>query len=306
MTMPDMKPWFGWTLLAVACWGVWALLARWIGDALSPAHQQALSTLGLLPVMILLSCSGRLGASGRGPRGALYAVSAGALTCLGNIAYYDVLNRGTKAATVVPFTALYPLVTILLAMLFLRERINRIQIGGLLLSLVAIYLFNVQDDGAFLSPWLAAALVPVALWGVAALFQKLATQHLSGERATLWFLAAFLPVAGILLLRNPLTTAIPGRIWLLVLLLGFAFALGNLALLTAYARDGKASVITPLAGLYPLVSIPLAIGLLGERVGSRETAGIVVALLAVLALACERAPSDAIRPGSDPGAPISP
>ena len=72
--------------------------------------------------------------------------------------------------------------------------------------------------------------------------------------------------------------------------MGFAFALGNLALLAAFARNGKASVITPLAGLYPLVSIPLAIGLLGETVGHRETLGIAVALLAVFALACESAP----------------
>lgn len=297
-----MRLWLWWTLLAVLCWGLWALVARLIGDALSPGQQQSLSTLGLLPVMMALGFSGRLGPPGRGPRGILFALSAGVLTCLGNVAYYDVLNRGTKAATVVPLTALYPLVTIVLAVIFLRERINRIQSAGLLLSLGAIYLFNVQDDGALVSPWLLAALVPVGLWGVAALFQKLATQDLSGERATLWFLAAFLPVAALLLLGNPPTTGIGWRTWLLVLLMGFAFALGNLALLAAFARNGKASVITPLAGLYPLVSIPLAIGLLGEKVGHRETLGIAVALLAVFALACESAPT----PSPESVPPLSP
>ena len=173
-----MRLWLWWTLLAVLCWGLWALLARLIGDALSPGQQQALSTLGLLPVMIFLGSFGRLGPPSRGPRGILFALGAGVLTCLGNLAYYDVLNRGTKVATVVPLTALYPLVTIVLAVIFLRERINRIQSAGLLLSLGAIYLFNVRDDGALLSPWLLAALVPVVLWGVAALFQKLATQDL--------------------------------------------------------------------------------------------------------------------------------
>ena len=84
-------------------------------------------------------------------RGALLALGAGTLTCLGNVAYYSVLNRGAKAATVVPLTALYPVVTVLLAVMILKERLNAIQIAGIVLSLIAIYLFNVQQEQGFLS-----------------------------------------------------------------------------------------------------------------------------------------------------------
>lgn len=295
---PVSRSWLWWTLLAVACWGIWALLARWIGDALSPGQQQAISTLGILPVLGMLASSRHLGPPGRNRRGALFALAAGALTCLGNLSYYEVLNRGPKAATVVPLTALYPMVTVLLAVLFLRERLRPVQRLGILLSLGAIYLFNVQEGGSFLTSWLWVALIPILLWGVAALLQKIATQELSGERTTLWFLAAFIPVAGFLLLREPVRTLPAGRTCLLVLLLGFAFALGNFALLVAYARHGKASVITPLAGLYPLVSIPLAMVLFGERLSRRETAGILLALAAVLAIAWEpdSAPDSADSP----------
>lgn len=286
-----MKPWLIWTWLAVLCWGVWAVLSRLIGEALNAAQQQALSTLGLLPILVALAVSGRLTATGRRRRGLAFAVAAGALTCLGNIAYYEVLGRGAKAATVVPLTALYPLVTILLAVVFLRERLNGRQIAGIGLSLVAIYLFNVQEEGGFLSAWLVLALVPIAFWGVAALLQKLATGEISGELATLWFLAAFVPVAVLLAVWQPPPFPLPGRTWVQVILMGFAFALGNFALLAAFARDGKASVIAPLAGLYPLVSLPIAIVVLGERPGLRETAGIVVALLAVFALSLESPPA---------------
>ena len=299
---PVTRSWLWWTLLAVVCWGVWALLARWIGDALSPGQQQAVSTLGILPVLAMLASSRHLGPPGRGPRGALFALAAGALTCLGNLAYYEVLNRGPKAATVVPLTALYPLVTVLLAMLFLRERLRTVQRLGIVLSLGAIYLFNVQEGGSFRTAWLWVTLIPISLWGVAALLQKIATQELSGERTTLWFLAAFIPVAGILLLREPVRTLPSIRTWLLVLLLGFAFALGNFALLVAYARQGKASVITPLAGLYPLVSIPLAMVLFGERLSRRETVGILLALTAVLAIAWE--PDSAPSPAAPPPPPF--
>ena len=46
-------------------------------------------------------------------------------------------------------------------------------------------------------------------------------------------------------------------------------------------------MIAPLAGLYPLVSIPVAIVFLGEKVTGREWAGIAIALTAVVALAWE-------------------
>jgi len=286
-----MRSWLSWTLLAVICWGVWALLARRIGDALNPSQQQAWSTLGLLPVMAALAASGRLGAPGRSPRSALCALASGLLTCLGNIAYYAALNRGAKAAAVVPFTALYPVVTVVLALLVLKERIGTMQWLGVGASLAAIGAFNIPDPGAALSSWLAIALVPIILWGVAALLQKVATQEITGERATLWFLGAFVPVAAWLMVREPLASAPSPRTWALVLLLGFAFALGNFALLAAFARHGKASVIAPLAGLYPLVSIPLAMVWFGERLGGRELLGIALSLAGVVALAWEPRPA---------------
>jgi uncharacterized membrane protein len=130
-------------------------------------------------------------------------------------------------------------------------------------------------------------LVPIALWGTAGLLQKLATNHLSGELSTLWFLAAFVPAALLIVLQQPLTTEITRRTWLLVVLLGFTFGLGNLGILAALASHGKASVIVPLSGLYPLVSIPIAILALGEKIGLRETVGIALALTAVVALSHE-------------------
>lgn len=281
--------WLLWTLLAVVSWGVWAVFSRLIGDALSANHLQALSTLGLLPVMLALGVSRKLTRTGSGLRGAVLAVGAGVLTCLGNAAYYDLLDRA-KAATVVPLTALYPLVTVLLAVLVLKEKLNWFQLAGLGLSLVAIYLFNVAQDGGIAASALGWILAPVILWGTAALFQKLSTNHISGELATLWFLAAFVPVAGVILWREPLPADIATKTWLLVAALGFFFAVGNLALLEAFASGGKASIISPIAGLYPVVSVPIAIIWFSERVGVREAAAIALALAGVVALSLESKP----------------
>jgi drug/metabolite transporter (DMT)-like permease len=287
-----MPRWLRWSVLALLTWGLWAIISKLIGEALSGAQNQALSTLGILPVVLAMGFLKKAPATGDRLRGIFYALVGGTFSCLGNVFYYDVLSRGGKAAMLVPLTALYPLVTILLAMLLLKERLNRIQLGGVLCSLIAIYLFNVQREEGFLSKSLVYALAPIALWGAAGFLQKLSTNHISGEASTLWFMGVFIPAAVVMLLRESLPAQIAPRIWLLVIGQGFFLALGNFAILVAFASQGKASIITPLTALYPVVSVPIAIFFLGEKVGFRETIGIFLALASVAALSCEtRAPA---------------
>lgn len=282
-----IPPWLIWSCAAVLCWGVWALVARLIGDALTAGQSQALSTLGILPVMGWLLFTRRGGPGLANRRGCGIAFAAGVAGCIGNVAYYRALNLGGTAASVVSVTALYPLVTILLALLVLRERLNWIQTGGILLSLASIAVFNISTTEGLASRWLIHAMAPIACWGLAGLLQKISTLSINGEQSTLWFLAAFVPAGGLLLALEPLAVLPPARIGWLSITLGFFFSAGNLALLQAFARGGQASVVTPLTGLYPLVSIPVAILLLGEKVSAREWLGISLALVAVVALAWE-------------------
>jgi uncharacterized membrane protein len=297
---PVIPAWLLWSLLAVVCWGLWAVISKLIGNALTAAQSQALSTLGLLPVMLALTRSKNLSTTGNQRRGRLIAFAAGVLVCGGNVAYYHALNLGGKASTVVPLTALYPLVTVMLALILLRERLNRIQLIGIALSLLAIWLFNVAGLEGMLSGWLAYALLPIVLWGTAGLLQKVSTHHISGELSTLWFLGAFVPVAFVLLWLEPLPQAPQARVWLLAGALGLLFGLGNFAILVAFAGHGKASIIAPLAGLYPVVSVPVAILFLGEKVGGREWLGIMVALASVVALSCEDRASASAVPSRSP------
>ncbi len=280
-----MPTWFAWSLLALVSWGGWAIIARVIGEALTPAQSQALSTLGILPILAALLLLKKRERPQNARKGMAVALVAGVLSCLGNVAYYHALNLGGKAATVVPLTAMYPLVTIVLALLLLKERLQRVQLGGIVLSLLAIYLLNVSGGSNVFTGWFGYALLPIAFWGVTGFLQKLSTNDLPGELSTFWFLATFIPSAVLILIVQPLTAGIPVRIWCWVIALGFFFALGNLAILLAFARNGKASVITPLTALYPVVSIPFAIIFLNEKTSLRETVGIFLALASVAALA---------------------
>jgi drug/metabolite transporter (DMT)-like permease len=290
-----MPRWVFWTAATMTSWGVWAVLGKVIGDRLTGAQSQALSTVGIMPVVLALAWSKDLAARPSGRRGMCYALAAGVVSGLGNVPFYDLLARGETAATAVSLTALYPVVTIALAAVLLDERVNRVQAVGLILALAAIYLFNVSEEGGILSGWLAYAFLPMALWGTAGFLSKLATAHLSGKRAALLLLIGFLLTNVGLLAYVKWPESVPLPLWGLVVALGFFLAFGNYTVVLAYA-GGKASVITPLAGLYPLVSVPVAVLLLDEKVGPRTAAGIGCALLAVLALSFETPPGPAAAP----------
>lgn len=291
-----MPLWLLFTLLTLLLWGGWGLVSKPLSNALSPWQVQAFSSLGFLPVIAVLATVARGAPRPSSRRGWWLAFASGLLSSLGNVAYYQALGVGGKAAAVTPLTALYPLITIALALLFLRERLNCIQGGGAVLSLAAIYCFNGGAGAAWLTPWLAVALIPIALWGIAALLQKLATDSVSAAAATAAFLAGELPVAFVTPLFTPLNWGITPDTWRLLLLLGLCFALGNLTLIYAYGRGGKAAIVTPLASLYSLVTIPLAVFVLGERVSGREGIGIVLAIAAAVTLSWENPPSQTASP----------
>lgn len=283
-----MPKWLMYAVLTLLLWGGWGVLGKVVGESLTPSESQAFSTFGLLPLIAVLGLRKSSACSPRMTRGLLFGFVSGLLAGAGNIAYYHALSMGGAASTVTPLTALYPVVTIVLAVLFLREKISRLQLLGIGVALSSIYLFNpLASREGVKSLWLAYTLIPIALWGVSAFVQKLSTNDVSSELSTVAFWVSFLPLAVGIFLLQPVRWNLPALTWVWVILLGVLFGLGNLTLLAAYGSGGKASVVTPLAGLYSMVTIPLAILLLGERIGLRDGAGIALALVAVVALSRE-------------------
>jgi transporter family protein len=283
-----MPAWLIFSLLTLLLWGGWGVLSKILGATLSPVQIQVLSTLGVLPVVLVLAMARDLRRGTRPRRGAALAFASGVLVGLGNLAYYEALAKGGKASSVAPLTALYPAVTIVLAIVFMRERISISQLTGIGLALVAIALFNTGAEAWVLTTWLGFALLPLALWGSAAFLQKLAADSASSSLTTLAFLAAFVPLALALLPFETASWAIASHDAVRVLVHGVLFAAGNLTLIAAYGAGGKASVVTPLSGLYGLVTALLAVVFLGEQLAQREWLGVVVSLVAVVAIAIER------------------
>jgi transporter family protein len=113
-----------------------------VTDDIDAYRSQILFTLGLIPLVVFVLGSRRTKPVPQQKRGVFYAFVTGILGGTGNIAFFEALSLGGKAAIVVPMTAMSPLVTVVLARVFLRERLSRTQVFGLVLALAAIYLLS--------------------------------------------------------------------------------------------------------------------------------------------------------------------
>jgi bacterial/archaeal transporter family protein len=139
-----VAPWMVLSILTVLLWGAWGLESKIIVDRISPWMNQVLFSIGLVPLAVLMFFSRNLRRRGdNGRTGASYGFVTGVLGGTGNIALYLALGSGGKASLVVPIVGLAPLITIILALLILKESINRTQMAGLGMALVSIYLLSI-------------------------------------------------------------------------------------------------------------------------------------------------------------------
>jgi transporter family protein len=288
-----MPAWIAWMLATLVSWGIWASLPRLLDSRISPAQGQALSTFGILPVLLVLAkMPAERVAHGHPTRGMTLALASGLLSALGNVAYYAAV-RGGPSATINALIALAPMVTVVLAVPILNERLNGWQCVGIVLSILAIFAFNAptdaQDGAVGNSSWLGLSLVACVLFGTTALLQKAATNDVSARAAAIGFLLAFLPLGAVIQAIDPLPRA-SARDWVIATAIGFTLAFGNFTILKAFALDGKASIIGPMSGLFPLVSIPIGVVAFGDRLGAREATVVALALTAVVLLSKQNAP----------------
>ncbi len=132
--------WLTYALLCIIAWGTWGFVAKLGADRIAPGPLQILATAGTVPLGLLAFVQRRMRLE-KDALGITYGVLNGVLSGIGLLAYYAAVSRG-KVSVVGPVTSLFPLLTVILAFVFLHERLNRVQIVGVALSFVAIAIFS--------------------------------------------------------------------------------------------------------------------------------------------------------------------
>ena len=196
------------------------------------------------------------------------------------IFYYQSIAHG-PISIVGTLSAAYPALTVILARVFLDETLTTSQYAGVaavIAGCLALAWTPPAADGRKTQRrWMAYAAAALLIWGVSATLIRYAYRFPGAHEANM---ALFLGVGGLLSLG--VYGLLYGREgasheW------GHSFgpmatmAVGSLLAAIAY-KYGPASIVTPLSGAYPVVTLAFAWAVLRERPNALQWAGIAAVL----------------------------
>ncbi|MDD5451921.1 MAG: EamA family transporter [Desulfovibrionales bacterium] len=135
-----MHNWFSPSIACLILWGIWGFFPKLATNYLPPRSVFIYQAIGTLIVIfsVLISIDFRPEIN---TRGIIFSILAGLAAALGTVFFLLALAKG-KASVVVTMTALYPLITLLLSAIFLKETLTLKQALGVLFSLAALLLFS--------------------------------------------------------------------------------------------------------------------------------------------------------------------
>src|SRR5262245_11664036 len=127
-------------LVTSVLWGLWGLFGKMALERGMPPYVVFLCTALVNAVVAagFIPFGPGLGAVKNGPW-SIFAGLAGAVMAVGSIAFYYVLRRDS-ASVVIVATSTYPLFTLILSAVFLRERLTTVQLAGAGLVIVGMVL----------------------------------------------------------------------------------------------------------------------------------------------------------------------
>lgn len=136
-----MNDWFILGIVALFLWGFWGFFPKLATNYIDPKSILIFQSIAgaVFAVVILISTNFRTATH---TKGITFAFLSGLFGSMGSLLFLYSLSKG-KASIVVAMTALYPLVTILLAFLILKEPITLKQGIGLFLALIAILFLSI-------------------------------------------------------------------------------------------------------------------------------------------------------------------
>jgi transporter family protein len=135
--------------------------------------------------------------------------------------------------------------------------------------------------------WLGFAVLALVFWGITGVTQKLSTNAISSERSFLWFCWAMVALSAVVLIVARPHYGLATIVVVSSIAGGALNGLGAWTSFRALESGGKASIVISLISLYPLLTVLLAVVILGERLSWMQTTGVCVAIVAAILLSLE-------------------
>jgi len=133
--------WFWYSVLSVFCMGGWTLLGKLGTTEISARTMQFLYPFGWIPVALACLWVRRFRIE-KSALGIVYSTAIGVLGGMGGLAFFAACRTGGNTSAIVAATAMYPLITVVLAVLVLREKLTRLHVLGLVFAAAAFVLLS--------------------------------------------------------------------------------------------------------------------------------------------------------------------
>lgn len=287
------KPWLAYALTTTILWGVWGALIELPEKAGFPATLgYSVWALTMIPVAVvgLKLISWKLD---KDKRSIVMGMSTGLMGSGGQLILFECLRIG-PAYIVFPIISLYPVVTILLSVVFLKERASKRAWIGIALSLVAIVMLSYQTAGDSVVQgytWLLLAVLVFIFWGLQAYIMKFAGDSekegsMKAESFAFYTMVSSLLLVPIAVVMTDFSSSIN---WEFngVYLAGIIQSLNAIGyLFFAYTlRYGKAIIVVPMMSLAPVITVIISLVLYAVVPHPIIIIGMVLAFVAVYLLA---------------------
>jgi uncharacterized membrane protein len=285
--MGKNKLWLLFAIITTVFWGVWGAFIEIPEKAGFPATLgYTVWALTMLPcaIVALYIANWKLNTE----RHSIFLGCVIGLTGSGGqLLLFQALRSG-PAYIVFPLISLFPILTIFLSTVFLKERGTVRQWIGISVALIAIAFLSYQPatgNDAQDSSWLFLSILVFILWGLQAYVMKFANYTMSAESIFFYMMVtAVILIPGAIFMTdfsNPINTGFKGPY--LAALIHVLNAVGALTLVYA-VRYGKAMVVVPMTGLSPLITVVISLILYAVIPGPILSIGVILAMVGIYLL----------------------
>lgn len=224
-------------------------------------------------------------------RSVFWGCLAGLLGAAGQLVLFFTL-RIAPAYLVFPLLSLTPVVTILMAVFFLKERTGRLGWLGIAVAVIAILLLSYQPKGETNASgywWMLLAAIPLLCWGAQGYVMRFANETMKAESIFFYMMAgsvALIPFALMMTdFSQPINWGFKGPC--LAAAIQILNAFGALCLVYAF-RYGKAIIIAPMTtALSPVLTVVISLSIYAVLPHSIIILGMVLAIAAALLMGIE-------------------
>jgi drug/metabolite transporter (DMT)-like permease len=283
--------WLIYAFITTIFWGVWGALIDYPEKSGFPETliYVVWSITMIIPALIAMKRIGWKLSKDR--KSILYGLIIGLTGAGGQLILFTGAIANGPAYLIFPIISLSPVITILLAVIFLREKASVKGWIGIAAALVAIPFLSYQNKSGDVSQylWLIYALLVFFAWGLQAYLMRFANERMNAESIFFYMMISGLLLSPVAIYMTDFSTPIhwglngPYAAFMIQIL----NSIGALMLVYAF-RYGKAIIVSPLTNAAaPVITIIISLIIYQVFPSTITLIGIVLAVISMLILAFE-------------------